>query len=1076
MYIQDDEIKKIINDEKEYRYSRFLDMKEMLERMTVSFDEGQGCFRIHARIHDGQNKHIISLKVNHNGEVIQYHCGCLYETSKSACRHLGALLFFLQKISIQEYPYFYEKDKEEDKISKYRLLEQQRQERIIQKKENISLQMIELYKDRLLRESMIPLSSSQYQLKVYVKKERSFLSISLKIMHLNQSYVIKNIGSFLHAIAHHENLKYGKNFEFVHSLDAFDEDSIEMISFIEECYIKNQVVQKGIIKNLIIDETSIDSFYQLMYSLPSSYSDIAYDKKDYCIPLEITKKEEHYVLDFADYQEFQDVMMSSSYIYTLKDDVLYRYDYDDQGKCLIFVQKLLESQGGLFIPEEALVDFYKYILVDILDYIHLDTKLFDHYYQENMINLYADITKDDQICIQLEYIYDDGLAYGFDEGNTYISKEVDLIENYLRPYIEDQDDHMLYLLYDHDFAYSFIKEGLPYLSNYCQVYVSEALKGLSTTQEMKIQIGVNVSHHLLEINIDSINVDKDELYDILKAYKRKKKFFKLKNGQLLSLQNKEIKELEELTSALQLKAQDFTQDSLSIPAYRLFDIENLSSHQPHLTYQKSDAFKKFIHEFQESQSYEVPQGYQNILREYQVEGYQWLREMEHYGFSGILADDMGLGKTLQMIVYLESMKEYHMPSLVITPASLLLNWQDEIQKFSSTLKVLCIYGQKERREEAIETLQDYDVIITSYDYIRRDIDCYEGIKFHTIILDEAQYIKNPKTRNAMSVKRLNAKQRFALTGTPIENSLAEMWSIFDFLMPHYLYHYSYFLEQFEKPIVKDHDEEKQNQLKQMISPFILRRNKKDVLKELPEKIEKTMYFQMNEEEEKLYISSLVQINKSLQEKLQMNQLGRIDVLAMLTRLRQLCQDPRLLYENMTEPSSKLKGCMELIHSLKDNGQKILLFSSFTSVLHLIFEQCQKEHISCYVLDGSIPKEKRKAIVDAFQKDDTTLFLISLKAGGSGLNLTAAQAVIHYDPWWNMSVKNQATDRAHRIGQSQSVQVFSLIMKNTIEEKIMDLQKQKKNLADTFVEGNNGSLSSMNMEDLQALFQMNNEDL
>ena len=711
-------------------------------------------------------------------------------------------------------------------------------------------------------------------------------------------------------------------------------------------------------------------------------------------------------------------------------------------------------------------------MIDILDYIVLDTKLFDDYHQENAINLYADMTNDDQICIQIEYLYDDHIAYGFDENNPHISKEVDLIENYLRPYIEDVDDHIIYLLYDHDFAYSFIKEGLPYLSNYCQIYVSDALKSLSTQQELHIQVGVNISHHLLEINIESINIDKTELYDVLKAYKKKRKFYKLQNGQLLSLQNKTLKELDELTSSLQLTAQDLKQDTLKIPTYRLFDIDQLSSQQPHMTYNKSEAFLDFAKGFEKPQTFDVPDAYQDILRDYQVKGYQWLRLMESYGFGGILADDMGLGKTLQMIVYLNSLMKVDNPSLVVTPASLLLNWQDEIKKFSSTLRVLCIYGQKSEREELMKMIGNYDVVITSYDYLRRDIDMYEQKEFHTVILDEAQCIKNPKTRNALSVKRLNAKQRFALTGTPIENSLAEMWSIFDFLMPHYLYHYSYFLEHFERPIVKDHDEDKQAQLKKMISPFILRRNKKDVLKELPEKIEKTMYYQFNEEEEKLYLSSLVQVNKQLQEKLNLHQLGRIDVLAMLTRLRQLCQDPRLIYDNIHEPSSKLKGCMELIHSLKDNHNKILLFSSFTSVLHLIQEQCHKEHISTYLLDGSTPKEKRREMVASFQKDDTTLFLISLKAGGSGLNLTAAQAVIHFDPWWNMSAKNQATDRAHRIGQSETVQVFSLIMKNSIEEKIMDLQKQKKNLADSFVEGNTGSITSMTLDDLQSLFEIN----
>ena len=738
---------------------------------------------------------------------------------------------------------------------------------------------------------------------------------------------------------------------------------------------------------------------------------------------------------------------------------------------MTFIRKLLETRGGLYVPKESLMDFYKYILVDLMDDIELKTTLFDDYRQENLINLYGDMTSDDQICIQLEYIYDDGIAYGFDENNVHKSKEADLIEDYLRPYIEDIEDHVIYLQYDHEFAYQFMKEGLPYLSTYCQIYVTDALKGLSQSQAMHIQVGVHINHGLLSMNIESVDVQKEELMDILKAYKKKRKFYKLKNGKIVSLENKEFKELDELTSTLQLKSQDIVNGVVEIPAYRLFELDQFMNQESSIQYSRSEEFKKWTNELVESpRSFDIPDQYTDILREYQVDGYQWLRLMEHYGFGGILADDMGLGKTLQMIVYLESVKSQG-THMVVTPASLLLNWQDEIEKFAAHMKVLCIYGQRPVREKLIAQISDYDVVITSYDYLRRDIELYDNIEFHTVVIDEAQYIKNPKTRNAMSVKKLKAKQRFALTGTPIENSLAELWSIFDFLMPHYLYHYTYFLDNFERPIVKEHDEDKQEKLKQMISPFVLRRNKKAVLKELPDKIEQTLYLRFNEDEEKLYLANLVQVNKSLQEKLNMNQLGRIDILAMLTRLRQLCQDSRLLYDITEEPSSKLKGCMELIHSLEENHKKILLFSSFTSVLHLIEDQCHKEHISYYLLDGSTPKEKRKEIVDQFQKDDTTLFLISLKAGGSGLNLTSAQAVIHFDPWWNMSAKNQATDRAHRIGQKESVQVFSLIMKDSIEEKIMELQKQKKNLADTFVEGNHGEISTMSIDDMKALFEI-----
>lgn len=1066
MHIQDREIQRIVTDEKEYRYARFLDIDEILERMTISLDDNNGCFRVNARVQEHGEKYIVSLKISPDGIIIQYNCSCHVR----GCRHIGAILLFLRKQNIQTYPYFYEQNKIHDKVKRLEEIEKQRRQRILDKKEQEALDMIEVYKDQLLRESLVPLSSKQYRLKVFVSFKNHQIYIGLKVYNDQQGYVVKNIETFFNAIWHYENLKYSRNFEFIHSLEAFDDDSVDILNMLETILDRNKVIQKGIIRYLLVDNKQLDEFFHVMSALPSQYCDIAFERKEYVVPLDIQKKDQDYILDFKEYEIFEDVYESMNYIYTLENDILYRYDFQNPEKMYLFIQRLMQSRGGLYIPEASLNDFYKYVLVDLLDDISIDMQYFNEYHQENMINLYGDMTKDDQICIQLEYIYDDEIRYGFDENNTHKSKEADLIENYLRPYIEDIDDHIVYLLYDHEFAYQFMTEGLSYLSKYCHVYVSESLKSISYRKPFFIQVGVSVSGGLLSVQIDSLDFNKEELYDVLKAFKKKRKFYKLKNGQIISLENNELKELDTLTTSLQLKPQDFQKDNIEVPAYRLFELDHMMKEDSSIQYSRSDELKQWIDNLQQcKQNFDYPLHYQDILREYQIEGYKWLRIMEMYGFGGILADDMGLGKTLQIIVYLESMKDKGI-HLVVTPASLLFNWQDEIQKFTSSLKVLCIYGNKARRDELFETIHNYNVVLISYDYLRRDIEKYKQISFHTVILDEAQYIKNPKTQNALCVKQLQSHQRFALTGTPIENSLAELWSIFDFLMPHYLYHYSYFLEHFEKPIVKDGDENKQEKLRQMITPFVLRRNKKEVLKELPEKIEQTLYLHFSEEEEKLYLANLAQVNKSLQQKLDMQQLGHIDLLAMLTRLRQLCQDSRLLYEDIEQPSSKLKGCMELIHSLKDNGKKILLFSSFTTVLHLIEQQCQKEHISYYLLDGSVSKEKRKTMVDAFQKDKTTLFLISLKAGGSGLNLTAAQTVIHYDPWWNMSAKNQATDRAYRMGQKSSVQVFSLIMKGTIEEKIMDLQKQKKNLADTFVEGHQGKISSMSVEELKSLFE------
>lgn len=354
--------------------------------------------------------------------------------------------------------------------------------------------------------------------------------------------------------------------------------------------------------------------------------------------------------------------------------------------------------------------------------------------------------------------------------------------------------------------------------------------------------------------------------------------------------------------------------------------------------------------------------------------------------------------------------------------------------------------------------------------MRRDIDEYQDLTFEYVVLDEAQNIKNQKTKNATSVKKLHARHRLALSGTPIENSLAELWSIFDFLMPSYLFSYPYFKTQFESPIVLNQNEDSIQKLRSFVSPFILRRTKKEVLKELPDKVDHQYLIDFSKEEEKLYLANLTQASKEMQVKMKEPHIDHIAVLAALTKLRQLCCDPRLLYDNIQKPSSKVQACMELVQILTEHNKKVLLFSSFTSLIDLLTQELKQNQISYYILTGSTSKEERRKLVHAFQTDTTQVFLISLKAGGTGLNLTAAEAVIHIDPWWNLSAQNQATDRAHRIGQNANVQVYRLIMKNSIEEKIVKMQERKKDLADTFIEGNDGSLSKMSKDEILSLFQ------
>ena len=603
--------------------------------------------------------------------------------------------------------------------------------------------------------------------------------------------------------------------------------------------------------------------------------------------------------------------------------------------------------------------------------------------------------------------------------------------------------------------------------------VSEALKNIGKKSQFNISIGVTIENDLLAIDVESIDIPSEELAAVLSSYQRKKKFHRLKNGKLLYLDSNELEELDDFMNDYNLKPKMLEDGHLDLNVYRAFSIENKAENSEHLNFDRSDIFKEVIDNFRniKKTNYPLSKNYDNILRDYQKYGYQWLQSISAYGFGGILADDMGLGKTLQIIALLDENRHADKTSLVICPSSLLLNWQDEIHKFSLNLTCQCVNGSLQKRKAAINAFNDVDILITTYDYIRRDYELYQDHQFEYLIIDEAQYIKNPKTKNAASVKTIKAKHRFALTGTPIENSLAELWSIFDFLMPDYLFNYHYFQTHYETPIVKNHDEQKQQELKKLISPFILRRNKKDVLTELPEKIEKTITLEFNEEEHKLYLANLVQVNKSLQEQLNYEKVDRIAILAMLTRLRQICCEPRVLYENITHISSKLEGCLDLIRNFQGNNQKVLLFSSFTAVLDLIIQELEKENISYYKLTGDTKKEERHRLVKQFQNDDTTVFLISLKAGGTGLNLTAAEAVIHFDPWWNMSAQNQATDRAHRIGQQNIVTVYKLVMKDSIEEKILELQNKKKNLADSFVEGNEGTITSMSTDEIIELFKV-----
>ena len=531
-----------------------------------------------------------------------------------------------------------------------------------------------------------------------------------------------------------------------------------------------------------------------------------------------------------------------------------------------------------------------------------------------------------------------------------------------------------------------------------------------------------------------------------------------------------------LAKELGISRKELQSRAVSLPAYRAMYLDSVLKEGPGVAYYRDQLMKALVRGLRsvEDSDYPVPERLQSVLREYQKTGFHWLKTLDVNGFGGILADDMGLGKTIQTIALLEDayggeQKEQE-PSLIVCPASLVYNWEHEIRKFAPDLTIRSVVGNAGEREEILREAcaapGGTSVFITSYDLLKRDVEQYGELHFRFQIIDEAQYIKNAATQSARAVKAVNAGTRFALTGTPVENRLGELWSIFDYLMPGFLFGAQHFRKEYELPIVRDQDGEALERLRRITGPFILRRVKKDVLRELPDKLETVVYSRMEEEQKNLYAAGAAKLKERL-DRSEGEGLGeeRFQVLADLTRLRQICCDPRLCYENYKGGSAKLETCMDLVRRGVEGEHKILLFSQFTSMLELIESRLNQEGIASYKLTGATSKEERMRLVGEFASDATPVFLISLKAGGTGLNLTAADIVIHYDPWWNVAAQNQATDRSHRIGQDKQVTVFKLIARNTVEENILTLQESKSRLSDQVITGDGGSFGGLTREDI-----------
>lgn len=629
---------------------------------------------------------------------------------------------------------------------------------------------------------------------------------------------------------------------------------------------------------------------------------------------------------------------------------------------------------------------------------------------------------------------------------------------------------------DEERIYQVMERGTECLMELGEVRCTKRFLGYHAVRSVKVSVGVSVSSGLLDLDISTEDVPRDELLDILNSYRAKKKYYRLKDGSFVNLEDASLEMLAELANAAHLKPKELVKGKMHLPMYRTLYLDKMLEENEGVYSSRDSHFREVVKDFKtvKDADFEVPERLAKIMRKYQKNGFKWLRTLETWQFGGILADDMGLGKTLQAISVLLASKQEGKEgtALIVTPASLVFNWQEELNRFAPELTVSLITGMQEERQTKIDAYREADVLVTSYDLLKRDIAFYEGKQFSFEIIDEAQYIKNHTTAAAKAVKVINSRIRYALTGTPVENRLSELWSIFDYLMPGFLYSYDVFKKEMETPIVKNNDEAAMKRLQKMVGPFILRRLKENVLKDLPEKLEECRYVRFEDTQQKLYDAQALHMRENIarqnHEEFQKN---RMQILSELTRLRQICCDPSLCFENYKGETAKLEACLQLIQSAMDGGHRILVFSQFTSMLEILQGQLAASGISYYTITGNTSKEKRLQLVKEFNEGEVPVFLISLKAGGVGLNLTGADVVIHYDPWWNLAVQNQATDRAHRIGQTKKVTVYKLIAKNTIEEKIQKLQEAKRDLAEQVIGGEAAGLGSLSREDILELLEI-----
>ena len=983
-------------------------------------------------------------------------CACDFFQKKKYCAHLAGLEYFL-------------KNDPEGKVVLANLEEEQTTSEATQTKVSFG----SLFLDKILLTEEIPV---RYELSA-VGQEDDYTGQFLWTLRISRlpderSYVVRDIRAFLKIVEKGDYYQIGKHYYEKMQLAAFDEASQEVIQFLRglvsyqqdqdasfifpnaarHLYFPSSLFEEGLNRLMNLPHFRLEYslydydevFFQDLHAEVGIYDFTVEENSDY---FELTITEQNYKIlyggDFIFYgnhfyqlTEQQKRMIQVMRELPVDTDRKKRLQFDtsDQAK---LASGLLEFHkiGSIHAPESLVIHTFTPLFnFELLESKKISLKIqFD--YGTRIVASRLELEKLPFASdFQLEQkVFQQALSAGFEA--NFVSK---------RPPLQPQE------------LYSFFTSTLPRFKRLGKVIVSENLAALYQVERPTISIQTNGG--LLDIGFDFTSIDQAEVDDALAALFSTNDYFISKSGKVLVFDEETKRVSKTLQDLRAKKGKNGIFQTQRIAAYQLSELFKC---QEKVNF--SEEFRHLAFDLTHPEEFTLPPlKVEATLRDYQETGVKWISMLDRYGFGGILADDMGLGKTLQTIAFLSSRLKKETNVLILAPSSLIYNWLDEFAKFAPDIDAAVIYGLKPIRDNLIA--ERHQVMITSYASFRQDVEEYSQLNFDYLFLDEAQVMKNAQTKIAHHLRNFEVKNTFAISGTPIENNLSELWSIFQIVLPGLLPSKKNFLKLPAETVAR------------FIKPFVMRRKKEDVLQELPELIEVSYRNELADSQKAIYLAQLKQMQErvltSTDEELNRS---KMEILSGLMRLRQICDTPALFMEDYHGESGKLESLMELLEQIQTGSHRVLIFSQFRGMLDIIEKELKKMKMETFKITGSTPAKERQEMTNAFNNGEGDAFLISLKAGGVGLNLTGADTVILVDLWWNPAVESQAIGRAHRMGQERNVEVYRLITRGTIEEKIQELQESKRHLVSTILDGTE-SRSSLTVAEIREILGISTETL